>query len=784
MSQKNQDIIPVAKSSRLRNQSLSSDAGSSPHLAVSRDCTSANNTPLGSPVMEKKILSRLKGVTKRDKLSDVNVCDDDLDLNSSLWDKNSCPCSQPMTKSSITIECVKCSQKWHSSCANLPGLTQASIKKLVASSWNCPKCFISPYVDQERGQNFKEFLKITSNIAKVNEELKENSQGIEFFNLHLRRLILDEDDYAKDSERILRLETSLAEIKTILSKNISPSPENSRFQVLEDEIKNVKESVAKVTEVLVDIHNKQITQPPLDLDNFVKSADRVTSCISSLERSNASIMDNIESLKESVIQGASVKTESREDSDQRFEALNVVIRDIDSQLKNINQHVCPAVKPVSLKLEDESDSEQDAVLSPAMTPNTTSPHYQPSQSEQTQRPCEPYECYKEDVIPPAIHEKVIKLMDEHAEDFTSVGGSREVLYFGEYSYSYTGTKHEARETPLAIQELLDSIRPHLPNPKSWLNSCLVTRYKGAGSHIPLHRDDEPPIDPESVIVTASLGNQRTLNFINNAGDQQRSLTLQDQSVYVMSRFSQDFWQHEISPLTLESSDAGDETDNSLRYSFTFRHISPHFINSTVLVGDSNTQEVKFGNGVGTLGRWVPGKRIKAAKIEHIPSPQEIGPYRNIVVHTGINNLTNENRPPNRVLVAKLKAKCHDITSVYPKAKVYVSLLLPTKSRLVNKRVSEFNNLILDMAFSLKNVFIIDNSIIGDESGCMPAKYGRYLRNSVPNVNDIVHLGKTGIKMFCMNIKKSIMNRGLNQSRDRYSAGGGNYVEALGRGRRN
>ena len=169
--------------------------------------------------MEKKILSRLKGVTKRDKLSDVNVCDDDLDLNSSLWDKNSCPCSQPMTKSSITIECVKCSQKWHSSCANLPGLTQASIKKLVASSWNCPKCFISPYVDQERGQNFKEFLKITSNIAKVNEELKENSQGIEFFNLHLRRLILDEDDYAKDSERILRLETSLAEIKTILSKN-------------------------------------------------------------------------------------------------------------------------------------------------------------------------------------------------------------------------------------------------------------------------------------------------------------------------------------------------------------------------------------------------------------------------------------------------------------------------------------------------------------------------------------------------------------------------------------
>ena len=783
MSQKNQDNLPVVKSSRPRNQSLCSDAGSTPRLAVSRGCTSANNTLLGSPVMEfKKVLSRLKGVTERDKLSYISV-DDDLDFNSSLWDKNSCPCSQPNSKSSVTIECVKCIQKWHSNCANLSEITQASVKKLVAAGWNCPKCYISPYIDQERGQNFKEFLRITSNIAKVNEELKENSQGIEFFNLHLRRLLLDEEEYVKDSERISHLETSLEEIKTILCKKASPPPESPRFQTLEDEIKDIKESVAKVTEVLVNIHNKEITQPPPNLDNFVKSAERVTSCISSLEKSNVSIMDKIESLKESVIQGASVKVESREDSDQRFEALNVVIRDIDSQLKNINQHVCPAAKPVSLKLEDESDSEQEAVLSPAMTLNTLSAHYQPPQ-EQNQCPCEPYECYKEDAIPPAVHEKVTKLLDEHAEDFTSVGGSRDVLYFGEYSYSYTGTKHEARETPLVIQELLDSIRPHLPNPNCWLNSCLVTRYKGAGSHIPLHRDDEPPIDPESVIVTASLGNQRTLNFINNTGDQQRSLTLQDQSVYVMSRFSQDFWQHEISPLTPESSDDGSETDESLRYSFTFRHISPHFINSTVLVGDSNTQEVKFGKGVGTLGRWVPGKRIKAAKIEHIPSPQEIGPYRNIVVHTGINNLTNESRPSNRVLASKLKAKCSDITSVYPKAKVYVSLLLPTKSRLVNKRVSDFNNLILDMVFGLKNVFIIDNSIIGDESGCMPAMYGRYLRNSVPNVNDIVHLGRTGIKMFCMNIKKSIMNRGQNQSRDRYGAGGGNYVQALGRGRRN
>ena len=740
--------------------------------------------------MERKVLSQLKGLTERNKTNDtsINVCDDDFDLdfNSSLWDKNLCPCSQPFTKGSLTIDCNKCSQKWHSACVNLAGLTQASIKKLV--SWNCPKCYISPYVDQERGQNFKEFLKITSNIAKVNEELKENSRGVEFFNLHLRRLLISEEDYVKDSERISRLETSLDEIKTMLSNNVSPSTDKSHLKALEEEIEAIKDSIGKITAATIDIHNKQTTHPPIDLENFVKSADKITASISSLENSNVSIMKNIESLKETVTKGVTIKAEPREDSDQRFEALNVVIRDIDSQLKNINQHVCPVAGPTFLKLEDtsepEPEHEQDANLSVAMTPNTFSPHYEPPSTED-QHPCKPYECYKEDVVPHDVHEKVIKLMEEHVNDFTSVGGSREVLYFGEYSYSYTGTKHDARETPLAIQELLDSIRPHLPNPNCWLNSCLVTRYKGAKSHIPLHRDDEPPIDPESVIVTASLGNQRTLNFVNNAGDQHESLTLQDQSVYVMSRYSQDFWQHEISPLTPETPDTESEPNDieSLRYSFTFRHISPHFINSTILVGDSNTQEVKFGRGVGTLGRWVPGKRVKAAIIEHIPPPHKIGPYRNVVLHTGINNLTNENRPSNRVLVNKLRAKCSDITSVYPKTRVYVSLLLPTKSRLVNRRVTDFNNMILDMVFNLKNVFIIDNSIIGDESGCMPAKYGRYLRNSVPNANDIVHLGRTGIRIFCVNIKKSIMNRGLNQSRDRYSGSGGNYVQAVGRGQR-
>ena len=221
-----------------------------------------------------------------------------------------------------------------------------------------------------------------------------------------------------------------------------------------------------------------------------------------------------------------------------------------------------------------------------------------------------------------------------------------------------------------------------------------------------------------------------------------------------------------------------------RYSFTFRRTAPHFKNSVVVVGDSNTQNIKFGKRIGTLGAWAPGKRMKASKIENIPPPHEIGPYRNIVLHTGINNISDENsRRSNRTLITHLAKKCDDIHACYPKSKIHVSLLLPTKSSYVNSRIAELNNLILDMTYSKENTFILDNSNLGTDRGILPDKYGRFLYNGRPNSNDIVHLGREGLKVFCRNIKKCVAHRNNSQSMERFRGGGGNYGNALDRGSR-
>ena len=141
---------------------------------------------------------------------------------------------------------------------------------------------------------------------------------------------------------------------------------------------------------------------------------------------------------------------------------------------------------------------------------------------------------------------------------------------------------------------------------------------------------EPVIDPESVIMSLyiSEGSPRKLNFAPKGehDGEKTELVLADLSLCANSRFSQDFWTHVINK---------DESVDSTHYSFTFRNIAPHFLNFTVIIGDSNTTRLKFGPERGQFGRWMPGKQIAAYTVEDIPSPMRIGPYRNIVQQESI-----------------------------------------------------------------------------------------------------------------------------------------------------
>ena len=114
--------------------------------------------------------------------------------------------------------------------------------------------------------------------------------------------------------------------------------------------------------------------------------------------------------------------------------------------------------------------------------------------------------------------------------------------------------------------------------------------------------------------------------------EQIDVSLPDNSLLTFSRKSQDFWKQAIT---------ADESINLKRYSITVRDVKPYYTSSTAVIGDSNTADLRFGHNKGSLGIWLPGERIKAGRIENIPAPENLLPYRNLVIHTGLNDINRD-----------------------------------------------------------------------------------------------------------------------------------------------
>ena len=384
---------------------------------------------------------------------------------------------------------------------------------------------------------------------------------------------------------------------------------------------------------------------------------------------------------------------------------------------------------------------------PLMTPNTSSPHTLPRQP-----PCTPYIRYEKNVLSEPLSTSLQTFIQNNRDSFVNIGGCRDTLYFGEYEYRYSGGRHDAKDMPAPLNDLMEHCRSYLSNPDAKMNSCLVTRYKSGTDHIPQHRDDEPVFDPNSEILTVSMGSNRVIKFTDNTGANTEHLTLEDKSVFVMSRSSQSFWLHEIEK---------DDNPCQERISFTFRNISPHFLNSTVIIGDSNTQYLQFGEGKGCFGKWLPGKRIPAMHIEDIPDAHMIGPYRNIVIHAEINNVKSRNCRSSQELGKILETKCKNIMEAYPNSKIHLSLALPTKLESLNFRVKELNCVLQDLAYSYKNVSVIQHPFaqLCNSNGSLRDDCGRFDKESgTPLARDALHLGKKGLRLFASSIKTSIVGK--------------------------
>ena len=338
-----------------------------------------------------------------------------------------------------------------------------------------------------------------------------------------------------------------------------------------------------------------------------------------------------------------------------------------------------------------------------------------------------------------IEEEASELLECLGKSELTPESGRSVASFGE-TYKYNGSRNDPVEFPVPIKKLLDKLNNDY---NQQLNSCVINRYDGPTSFIPSHADNERCIDPESAIFTVSLGQTRAVEFVNIHNGEKHTHKATDKSLYAMSRKSQDVYKHSI---------PADPEATGVRYSLTFRTVSWKFHNSTIVLGDSNTNGLKFcatnhtGSAVGTFGKSMPGKQIATYYVDQLNPAHCLG-YSNVVVHCGINSIRKRHvRSVDdvRTIYEEFKNKLTVIRKYNKRCKLIVCPLLPTKFTEYNRKANMFNNLIAsDLINSNISVIVANHgsSTFVDSEG--------FLCKSLSSVKegDVLHLNGKGKGQF-------------------------------------
>ena len=212
----------------------------------------------------------------------------------------------------------------------------------------------------------------------------------------------------------------------------------------------------------------------------------------------------------------------------------------------------------------------------------------------------------------------------------------------------------------------------------------------------------------------------------------------------MTKKSQFWYQHEIL----------DAVVCEERFSITLRHVDVKNRRSILIVGDSNSKDIKFGSGAGTVGEKYPGKRIKAANIQNI-DPRECVGFANVVIACGTNDLRPSEivgEPSEHIskLFASLKSKVEQI-DLLTKTKLFIMPVPPTRDSTMNKHIIQFNSLVYRSNLRARyNVSIPGLYNFLDRFGLLAANLTRG--------GDPIHFGAVGVSKFVQVIKEVVYER--------------------------
>ncbi|KAL5263711.1 hypothetical protein ACHWQZ_G008922 [Mnemiopsis leidyi] len=299
--------------------------------------------------------------------------------------------------------------------------------------------------------------------------------------------------------------------------------------------------------------------------------------------------------------------------------------------------------------------------------------------------------------------------------FDSIFANRKVAYFGDVPYKYSGGHHKAKQFPSdsKLAEILvvveDICKSNGLNFKEF-NSCMITKYESPDAHIPPHSDNEASIAAGSSILTVSIGGTRDVVFRRRPpGEQQtQTLTVKHGDCYVMTRSSQDFFDHSVPKLEPARYD-------SPRISITLRKLekvskpvtSSDGVNTKNVLILSDSKNPSFD--CSELKAPIAAFRDNMFYLRDLDKHREAIRHSDVVlISAGINDIKK-----NRVSPRKLHDHVRNFEVQFPNTQFLFEAVSPVTMaadpfHTLNSAIDQFNELMFKCSLHHENFKLFDN----------------------------------------------------------------------------
>ena len=145
-----------------------------------------------------------------------------------------------------------------------------------------------------------------------------------------------------------------------------------------------------------------------------------------------------------------------------------------------------------------------------------------------------------------LFEKILNLTPWNENHITLFGKKHAIprleSWHGDYSYTYSGIKHEAKIWTPELASVKKRIEQSV---NIQFNSVLANLYRDGTDSNGWHSDNEKELGENPIIASLSLGANRKFKMRNNQNGENIDLYLANGSLLIMAGLTQAYWKHTI-----------------------------------------------------------------------------------------------------------------------------------------------------------------------------------------------------------------------------------------------